>query len=140
MQARPVKLRARAFTLLESLLVLAITSFLIVCFSGTMGNVVSVVRGELFLAQFEQDYKSVQYQAAASAHTENLSLSDGHLTFLNETLALPKEVSAANFTVTFDTHGNNSSLQKLQFYLPAAHQTVIYQLEMGNGKFKKTVS
>ncbi|MDR0198984.1 MAG: type II secretion system GspH family protein [Streptococcaceae bacterium] len=123
-----MKSTIRAFTLLESLLVLAISSFLLLLFAGGGMTVVHTVRSILFLAQFENDYKSAQIQAES--------------THQMKAFTLPKETDEVRFsgtTITFDAQGNNSSLKKLVFTLPYVHQTVSYQLEMGSGKYRKTV-
>ncbi|KZK37470.1 Late competence protein ComGD [Lactococcus cremoris] len=53
---------------------------------------------------------------------------------------MPQEVDCGTFLITFDEKGENSSLQKVSFYLPEEKKTIIYQLELGSGKFKKEVS
>ena len=134
-----VKLQIKAFTLLETLLVLMITSFLILLFSGTIGNTIHIIRGELFIARFENSYKNVQFQASADAQTLVFSASDQVLTVGAETVAIPEEAKVTDFSVKFDKYGNNSSLKKIIISLPYESKTVSYQMEMGSGKYKKTV-
>ena len=135
-----VKSQIRAFTLIESLLVLAITSFIIVLFSTSLSNVVHLVRGELFVAQFEQLYKNTQFQAAATGQKQALAVTSGQLSYLGKQLKVPTEVDFTPFSVKFDEAGNNSSLQKIKIYLPYEHKNVVYQLEIGSGKYKKTIN
>jgi competence protein ComGD len=136
---RRAVLQIRAFTLLESLLVLLISSFVLLLFAGSMTKVVHLARGALFMARFENNYKSTQFLATATTQPQQIAINKGKLTYASRTLSVPSEVEVADFTVKFDRSGNNSSLQKLKFYLPEMKQTIIYQLEIGSGKYRKTV-
>ncbi|GAB2028043.1 competence type IV pilus minor pilin ComGD [Lactovum odontotermitis] len=136
---RNVKSPIRAFTLLETLLVLMITSFVAIMFSVTIGSTIHVVRGELFIARFENSYKHAQFQAAATNQALTFSSAGGFLTSGNEKVEIPQEAEISDFSVKFDSYGNNSSLKKITLSLPYEHKNVIYQLEMGSGKYKKTI-
>ena len=57
-------LMTRAFTLLESLLVLLIISFITTLFSSEIIQTVHLFKGELFVLQFENFYKRSQEAAA----------------------------------------------------------------------------
>ena len=53
-------------------------------------------------------------------------------------LAVPRSIQAPeDLTLHFDKAGGNSSLGKIVFQ--TKKQTVMYQLYLGNGKFKKTM-
>lgn len=130
----------RAFTLLESLLVLMITSFVLLLFTGSITKIVHVVRGELFVVQFENNYKNVQFLATATRQPQLLSASGNKLIYGNKTNSIPPEVRIDAFSIKFDEKGNNSSLKKLNIFLPFEQKTISYQLEMGSGKYKKTIN
>jgi competence protein ComGD len=134
-----VKSAIKAFTILESLLVLAITSFVIILFSLTIGNTVHIVRGELFVAQFENSYKHTQLQAAATNQEKVFSASKRTLTAGDTIVEVPKEAELSSFSVKFDPRGNNSSMKKMTIKLPYQQKSITYQLEMGSGKYKKTI-
>lgn len=130
----------RAFTLFETLLVLSVTSFLTLIFSSALTQTVHLVRGELFVLQFENDFKNTQEDAAFLEKSELLSFQNSVLKVEDETVKLPKEVQMTDFSIQFDAKGENSSLKKIRIFLPYAAKTVTYQLEMGSGKYKKTIS
>lgn len=130
----------RAFTLLESLLVLMITSFVLLLFTGSITKIVHVVRGELFVVQFENNYKNVQFLATATRQPQLLSASGNKLICGNKMNSIPPEVRIDAFSIKFDEKGNNSSLKKLNIFLPFEQKTISYQLEMGSGKYKKTIN
>ena len=133
-------LQIRAFTLLESLLVLGITAFLTLLFSAHLIQTVHLVKGELLLLQFENIYKDTQEDAALLGQTEILKSKATKLVCEHQEIIIPKEVEITDFSVKFNEKGENSSLQKLKIFLPYEKKTVIYQLEMGSGKFKKKIS
>ncbi|MDR0298651.1 MAG: type II secretion system GspH family protein [Streptococcaceae bacterium] len=126
------------FTLLETLLVLSITLFLVTMFSFTMTKSVHIVRGELFVAEFEEQYKNTQLRASAFRKELEFSASGNKLIAGGQVIKIPEEVKVDNFKIKFDKYGNNSSLAKLRLHLPCETKTISYQLEMGSGKYKKT--
>lgn len=135
-----VNWQIRAFTLVESLLVLTVISFLTLIFSSVLTKTVHLVRGELFVLQFENLYKNTQEDAALLSTREDFGVSQSFLTYENHRLKIPDEVRISDFSIQFDEQGENSSLKKIKILLPDEQKTVSYQLEMGSGKFKKTVS
>jgi len=136
---RPAASRIKAFTLLESLLVLSITSFLVLLFTGVTTKAVKVVRGELFVASFEQHYKDAQFLAGATGQPETIAAEGKNLTYGGQKMTIPEEVSLSTFSISFDKNGNNSSLKKIVLRLPEEGKTISYQLEMGSGKYQKTI-
>ena len=129
----------RAFTLLESLVVLGITSFVILLFSGGLAGTVHLIKGELFVLEFERAYQRAQADAGLMGQAEVLAVKNQVLICENEKIDLPKEVRCQDFRVVFNGAGENSTLQKLVLTLPYEKQTVIYQMEMGSGKYRKVV-
>ncbi|RZI49277.1 competence type IV pilus minor pilin ComGD [Lactococcus kimchii] len=132
--------RTDAFTLLESLLVLSLISFLTLVFSAQLIQTLHLVKGELFVLKFEELYKRTQEDAALEASVEYLGAKNGNLLAGQEKVTLPKEVKITDFTVKFDAKGENSSLQKIKIYLPYESKAITYQMEMGSGKYKKQIN
>lgn len=66
-----VILPIRAFTLFESLLTLTLTCFVVLMFSATLQKTVHIIRGELFVLQFEMILKNqhmkIDYSLAATS-------------------------------------------------------------------------
>lgn len=133
-------LMTRAFTLLESLLVLLIISFITTLFSSEIIQTVHLFKGELFVLQFENFYKRSQEEAALLQKSESLVAKNQELICEDRSITIPKEVAVKDFTVKFDDKGENSSLQKLTISLPYEKKLITYQLEIGSGKFKKKIS
>lgn len=129
----------RAFTLLESLLVLSITAFVILLFSMNFLTVIHIVKGELFILEFENDYKDTQEDAALLGQDEMMMFKNGSLIIEDKNVSVPAEVKFQDFSICFNEKGENSSLSKIQISLPYETKTIHYQLEMGSGKFKKTI-
>lgn len=130
----------RGFTLLETLIVLSVTVLITLMFSINLESTLHRVKGELFILRFEHFYKITQEDAALFAEKESISVKNKRLYWEKEYIDLPQEVDCGTFLITFDEKGENSSLQKVSFYLPEEKKTIIYQLELGSGKFKKEVS
>ncbi|AYG01964.1 type II secretion system protein [Lactococcus allomyrinae] len=135
-----VNWQIRAFTLVECLLVLTVISFLTLIFSSVLTKTVHLVREELFVLQFENLYKNTQEDAALLSTREDFGVSHSFLTYENHRLKIPDDVIISDFSIQFDEQGENSSLKKIKILLPDEQKIVSYQLEMGSGKFKKTVS
>lgn len=130
----------RGFTLLETLIVLSVTVLITLTFSINLESTLDRIKGELFILRFEHFYKITQEDAALFAEKESISVKNKRLYWEKECIDLPQEVDCSTFLITFDEKGENSSLQKVSFYLPEEKKTIIYQLELGSGKFKKEIS
>ena len=133
-------LMTRAFTLLESLLVLIIVSFITLLFSSELTQTVHLFKGELFILQFENFYKVSQDDAALLGKSESLTSKNGELIYEGQKINVPKEIEMTDFSIQFDEKGENSSLEKIKIYLPYEKKIILYQVEMGSGKFKKKIS
>lgn len=46
----------------------------------------------------------------------------------------------SEFVVTFNDKGGNSSLTRININILPENKTIIYQMEMGSGKYKKTIN
>ncbi|WP_213536859.1 competence type IV pilus minor pilin ComGD [Lactococcus nasutitermitis] len=137
---RQQKLQIRAFTLVESLLVLGITSFVIIVFSSSLLQTIHIVRGELFVLRFENLYQNAQEDAGLLGENETILAKNKSLFCENEKIEVPDEVQFNDFNITFNEKGENSSLKKIQLNLPYENKKIIYQLEMGSGKYKKSIN
>ena len=81
-----------------------------------------------------------QQNAALQSSSENLGSENGKLIYENKEIDIPKEVEMAEFLIIFDEKGGNSSLQKIKVYLPYEKKIILYQMEMGSGKYKKKIN
>ncbi|EFQ56426.1 prepilin-type cleavage/methylation N-terminal domain protein [Streptococcus downei F0415] len=129
--------RTRAFTLLESLLVLAITSFLLLAFTGSVQQTFRGVQEKLFFLSFEHLYQDSQKLSNAQQKPLTLKVSDGQVTNGQESLTIPDTVKPSqSYSIEFSSAGGNSSLEKLTF--STKEGSVSYQLYIGSGRYKKT--
>ncbi|WEV60785.1 competence type IV pilus minor pilin ComGD [Streptococcaceae bacterium ESL0729] len=136
-----VSYQIRAFTILESLLALSIVSLILLLSSKSLTQVLSKVEGELFVLKFEKIYRDTQLQSMVTRRRESLEIKDGIIYYLNRKLKIPSMVSfEKSYVINFSERGSNSSLQKIDIKFPLQNKQVSYQLYMGSGKYKKTVS
>jgi competence protein ComGD len=136
-------LHFEAFTMFEAMLTLAITVMVIGIFSLTFQKAVHVVRGELFVLEFENILKNQQVQAVTTSEAKSLSASNGVVTVNGEVLQTPEETSFSDFSITFNPNGNLQSISdaKIVITLPwEADKQITYQLQLGSGQYKKTTS
>ena len=107
--------------------------------SGSVTAVFRQVENQLFYLRFEYLYRDSQRLAQAQGKPIELSLSSDKVTNGQTTLALPKDITLdQSRRLIFDAKGGNSSLVKITF--TSDKEVVSYQLNMGSGKYKKTVS
>lgn len=126
-----------AFTLLESLLTLFVTSFLAVALSGSVQTVFHQVEEQLFFLEFEQVYKNSQRLAVTSQQAVQLTVDQDVVKNGFQQVKLPRTVQLVRGAVIdFDKKGGNSSLAKLEFQI--GEKRVYYQLYMGSGRYKKS--
>ena len=131
------RIKVKAFTLLESLITLAITAFLILSLSGGIEQTFASVEEQLFFLSFEHLYRDTQKFSALSKQEMTLTLDKGKISNGLETLDVPEHIKLGkDMTLHFDQAGGNSSLAKLSFQTPK--KTVTYQLYIGSGQYKKT--
>ena len=110
--------RIKALTLLESLLVLFLCSFVLFLFSGSVKQSVRIARAEIFILQFERLYKDTQRMAGLKGQQQTLSASNGALYSQEEMVKVPEEAEINDFSITFDQKSGNLSLQKITIFLP----------------------
>lgn len=130
--------RIRAFTLLESLLVLFLVSLLALSLSGSVSQTFQAVQTRLFFSQFEHLYRDSQKLSISQQAPVQLDLSGRQISNGYQTLHLPEGVNlVSDHSLEFSATGGNSSLVKLVFDTPDS--TVTYQLQIGSGQYKKTI-
>lgn len=134
-----VQLRIKAFTLLESLLALFVVSFILLGLSGSVQAGFNQVQEQLFFMEFERLYQESQKLSVAGHEKIKLTISERNISNGYQQVEFPKTLQEhAPQTIQFDQAGGNSSLSKIVFQ--TEDKKVVYQLYMGNGKFKKTTN
>lgn len=127
----------RAFTLVESLLTLAISCFMVIMLSGSVNHIFQSVDETLFFLSFENLYRDTQKLASVKQESQTLQISQDAISNGVTSVRIPKTVSVAqNYQLVFDKAGGNSSLTKIQFH--TENQAINYQLYIGSGNYKKT--
>ena len=130
------QLRIRAFTMLESLLVLGIASMLALGLSSSVQSTFAAVEEQIFFMEFEELYRETQKRSLASQQKMNLVLEERSIWNGYQKLAIPKGIQLqSNQSITFDKAGGNSSLASVRFQ--TRKEVVRYRLNIGNGKIKR---
>ena len=133
------QLRIKAFTLLESLLALFVVSFILLGLSGSVQAGFNQVQEQLFFMEFEYLYQESQKLSVAGHEKIKLTISERNISNGYQQVEFSKTLQEhAPQTIQFDQAGGNSSLSKIVFQ--TEDKKVVYQLYMGNGKFKKTTN
>lgn len=128
-----------AFSLIESLLTLAITCFLVLSLSGAVSGVFQRVEESLFFLSFEHLYRDSQKLSSIKQEPLVLQIKSEGITNGYDQLALPAGiVLEKEQSIRFDQAGGNSSLAKIVFR--SQDREVAYQLYIGSGNYKKTES
>jgi len=129
----------RAFTLLESLMTLAVVVFLTLSLSGSVTGIFQQVEINLFYLRFEYLYRDSQRLASGEGSNVALQLTKDKVSNGRSSLLIPKSIHLdKGQTLVFDAKGGNSSLTKIRF--SSDKEVVTYLLNMGSGKYKKTIS
>ena len=130
------QLRIRAFTMLESLLVLGIASMLALGLSSSVQSTFAAVEEQIFFMEFEELYRETQKRSLASQQKINLIMEERSIGNGYQKLGIPKGIHLqSNQSITFDKAGGNSSLSNVRFQ--TRKEVVRYQLYLGNGKIKR---
>lgn len=129
--------RAAAFTLLESLLVLGLTSFLALTLAGGISQTFARAEEAVFFLSFEQIYQDTQAYSQASQSAQVLEIGQAGIRNGQRELALPAGIGVErSYRLTFYPDKGSSSLEKISFQ--TANKQVSYQLQLGSGRYKKT--
>ncbi|OFI47489.1 hypothetical protein BG262_09750 [Floricoccus penangensis] len=138
---RQLRFRISAFTLLESLMSLFVISFILIVFTISFTNKINIIKGELFILRFERIYRDTQFQSMVRKQSNNLEIVNKKLLYLGKEVEIPNQVEFVNsYNIRFSEDGGNSSLQKIEIYLPYTKKKLNYQLYVGSGKYKKSIS
>ncbi|MFA9413837.1 MULTISPECIES: competence type IV pilus minor pilin ComGD [unclassified Streptococcus] len=114
-------------------------SLLVLSLSGAVNQTFQAVQTKLFFMHFEHLYQDSQQLSLSQQATVQLNLSGRQITNGYQTLSLPEEVTlVTERQIEFSTAGGNSSLAKIVFQ--TKQQQVTYQLYIGSGKYKKTIT
>lgn len=136
-QTRLRQLHLEAFTVLESLLTLAVIAFLTLSLSSGVKKTFSQTEETLFLLSFEALYKDSQQLAIATRQPLEIHFDKEWISSQFQELKVPEKVSIAGpDKLRFDPDGGNSSLAKVSFSF--GEKRVDYQLYLGSGRYKKT--
>ena len=139
MVVKAAKWPIRAFTLLESLMTLAVVVFLTLSLSCSVTGIFQQVEINLFYLRFEYLYRDSQRLASAEGSNVELQLTKDKVSNGRSSLLIPKSIHLdKGQTLVFDAKGGNSSLTKIRF--SSDKEVVTYLLNMGSGKYKKTIS
>lgn len=131
--------RIKAFTLLDSLLTLAITTFMILSLSVSVSGIFQRVEEKLFFLSFENLYRDTQKLANIKQESMILEISESQISNGLARLDLPDGIKVVNrHSITFNQAGGNSSLTKIVF--ESGNKRVTYQLYIGSGNYKKIES
>ncbi|MGT2812167.1 competence type IV pilus minor pilin ComGD [Streptococcus minor] len=134
---RPQQLRLKAFSLIESLVVLVLISFLTLSLSGSVQQVFRKSQETIFFLTFEQVYIDSQKLALSARQEILLEIGEEHISNGYQDLELPESIQLVQpLTLHFQESGGNSSLAKVQFQTKDG--LVTYQLYLGSGRYKKT--
>ncbi|MBJ8350203.1 competence type IV pilus minor pilin ComGD [Streptococcus zalophi] len=137
-QKKPKKYRIKAFTLLESLLTLATTSFLVLSLFASVSTILTQMEERLFFLNLEYLYQDTQKLSLASQKKRSITFNNQTVSTNRAVLKIPQSVHLKeNLIITFNQAGGNSSLKKIIF--ETDHQTIRYQLYIGSGKYKKDI-
>nr|WP_276530805.1 competence type IV pilus minor pilin ComGD [Floricoccus penangensis] len=120
---------------------LFVISFILIVFTISFTNKINIIKGELFILRFERIYRDTQFQSMVRKQSNNLEIVNKKLLYLGKEVEIPNQVEFVNsYNIRFSEDGGNSSLQKIEIYLPYTKKKLNYQLYVGSGKYKKSIS
>lgn len=129
----------RAFTLLESLLTLGITLFLLTLLSTGIGEVYHAFERNLFYIRFEHFYTESQTLAWARQEPAQLSFQEGWIRGPEGEMELPEGLElVSNFQLDLNPKGNHTGLSRIVFRDQVSGKTIHYQARIGNGILQRT--
>lgn len=129
----------KAFTLLESLLTLGISLFLLTFLSSGIGEVYHTFEKNLFYIRFEHFYTESQTLAWARQEPAQLHFQEGKISGPEGELELPEGLElVSNFQLDLDSKGNHTALSRIVFRDQASGKTIHYQARIGNGILQRT--
>lgn len=129
----------KAFTLLESLLTLGITLFLVSLLTVGVGEVYQSFEKNLFYIRFEHFYTESQTLAWARQEPAQLSFQGDRIKGGQGELLLPEGLELlSQFQLDLTAKGNHTGLSRIVFRDQASGTTIHYQARIGNGILRRT--
>lgn len=129
----------KGFTLLESLLTLGITLFLLMLLWMGVGEVYQSFEKTLFYLRFEHFYTESQTLAWARQESAQLYFQERCITGPEGKLQLPQGVElVSHFQLDLNAKGNHTGLSRIVFRDLGSGKTVHYQARIGNGILQRT--
>ena len=126
----------RAFTMLESLLVLGLVSLLALSLSSSVQSTFAAVEEQIFFMEFEEFYRETQQLSLAGQKKISLDFHDRSISNGYQKLAIPNSIQLQSHqSITFDKVGGSSYLVSIRFQ--TRKEVVRYRLNIGNGKIKR---
>jgi len=123
-------LQIKAFTMLESLLVLGLVSMIALGLSGSVQSTFAAVEEQIFFMEFEELYRETQKRSLASQQKTSLNLDGQTISNGSQKLTVPKGIQApSGQSIIFDRAGGNSSLAKVEFQTNRQEEAEILQKE-----------
>ncbi len=142
-------IKLQAFTLLEALIVLVIVSTLLLVGSYKWRNLPAILEEESFIRRFEENYLETQKQAIIYNLNSTIHHLDGEFSFyradqkFQRYLWLPSggRVKEAPRSFVFQKEsGRTQRMARYTFQLPAKKIEIVYQIQMGSGKYTKNIT
>lgn len=116
MEEQIVKSMIKAFTMLESLLVLGLVSILALGLSGSVQSTFAAVEEQIFFMEFEELYRETQKRSVASQQKTSLNLDGQMISNGSQKLPVPKGIQApSGQSITFDLMGAIRPWLRLNF-------------------------
>lgn len=140
--------RMQGFTLLESLLVLLVSSFFLMLPTLAIREWQQIVKIEGFFHSLEKNILLTQQMAVVQTIDTVILFSEEKQTMefrtqggVGKKLTVPKAIQGRGTKkVLFKkTTGNNGILGKYEFDWPEKSQKIVFQFQMGSGKYVKKV-
>lgn len=127
---------SKAFTLAESLLCLALTSFTVLLLSNSLSGVYESVERELFFISFEHFYRHCQKMSVLKQEESALHFTAHRITYGQRELVIPDHIQLLNQgAIPFNKTGGSHSLAKIEWQTP--REKITYQLNLGSGNYQK---
>ncbi|MFV0560012.1 MAG: competence type IV pilus minor pilin ComGD [Enterococcus sp.] len=138
-----------AYTLVESLVVLSIVSFMIALPVLMTNKLKEQIIVNQFLSSFEKQVLATQQAAIVCQRSTSISTDSNKKTIIFSApskfggrLIIPEFLAMQRCaTISFTPYtGNNSTLKQYSFYWPSQKKTIAYQFQLGSGRYVKKIS
>ena len=113
-QMKKLSCLTRAFTLIESLLVLFIVSFCIIAFQFSCSTVLETIEEKIFYLSFEHFYMEEQELAVVKQEERTIRFENNQIVGKDVRLPIPRGTTGPDHvTLTFNKEGRERSVQTL---------------------------